>query len=190
MPFLPHKGFALTSRLKTAKCERLWSRANCQVRMFLKQLNRRIQQLLAVENKTILQQSKPSTFYIMFQLTLIFYPHHTGMRSQMLYPDGSFEIFQERMFVKQRRTHGWRTYLLLKNIFMLKQKSSSLYMICFNSVKKFLSNYLCTLHWHAFTNALHKRGVIWNLPLHTPEALTCCRKKYLCSSKNNQISTS
>jgi len=26
-----------------------------------------------------------------------------------------------------------------------------------------LSNYLCTLHWHAFTNALHKR-VIWNLP--------------------------
>ena len=25
MPFLPHKGFALTGRLKTAKCECLWS---------------------------------------------------------------------------------------------------------------------------------------------------------------------
>jgi len=46
---------------------------------------------------------------------------------------------------------------------MLEQKSSNLYMICSNSVKTFLSNYLCTLHWHAFTNALHK-WVIWNLP--------------------------
>jgi len=36
-------------------------------------------------------------------------------------------------------------------------------MICLNAVNKSLSNYLCTLHWHAFTNALHKR-VIWNLP--------------------------
>jgi len=73
----------------------------------------------------------------MFHLTLIFYPHHTGMRSQMLYTSVSFEICQERMFVKQRRTHGWSTYLLSKEIFMLKQKSSNLYMICFNSVKKF-----------------------------------------------------
>ena len=36
MPFLPHKDFALTGRLKTAKCQCLWSRANCQVRIFLK----------------------------------------------------------------------------------------------------------------------------------------------------------
>jgi len=28
------------------------------------------------------------------------------MRSQMLYTDGSFEICQERMFVKQHRKHG------------------------------------------------------------------------------------
>jgi len=34
----------------------------CQVRMFAKQLNRRLQQLLAVKNKTIVQQPKPSTF--------------------------------------------------------------------------------------------------------------------------------
>jgi len=69
--------------------------------MFLKQLNRWLQQLLAFENKTILQQLKPSTFYMMFYLTLIFYRHHTGMRSQILYTNGSFEICQERMYVKQ-----------------------------------------------------------------------------------------
>jgi len=50
MPFLPYKGFALMGHLKTAKCEWLWAastakceclriRANCQVRMFLKQPN-------------------------------------------------------------------------------------------------------------------------------------------------------
>jgi len=88
--------------LKTAKCECLWSRANCQVRMFVKQPKMRLQQFLAVENKTILQQPKPSILYMMFQLTLIFYPHHTGMPSEMLYTNGSFETCQERMFVKQR----------------------------------------------------------------------------------------
>jgi len=63
-------------------------------------------QLLAVENKTILQQLKPSALYMMCQHTLIFYPHRTGMRSEMLYTNGSFEICQERMFVKQRRKDG------------------------------------------------------------------------------------
>jgi len=42
-PFLPFKGFALTGRLKTAKCECLWSRAHCQMGMFVKQPNRRLQ---------------------------------------------------------------------------------------------------------------------------------------------------
>ena len=93
-----------------------------QLRMFVKQPNRRLHQLLAVENKTILQQLKPSTLYMMFQLTLIFYPHHTGMRSEMLYTNGSFEICQERMFVKQRRKNGWSSYLLPKKIFILNQK--------------------------------------------------------------------
>ena len=37
MPFLPHKSFALTGRLKTPKCECLWSSAHCKVRMFVKQ---------------------------------------------------------------------------------------------------------------------------------------------------------
>jgi len=71
--------------------------------MFLKQPNRRLQQLLAVENKTILQQLKPSTLYMMFQLTLIFYPHHAGMHSEMLHPYRRLEICPERMFVKQHR---------------------------------------------------------------------------------------
>jgi len=122
MPFLPYKGFALTGRLKTGKCECLWSSAHCQVQMFV---------------NTILQQLKPSTLYMMFQLTLIFYPHHTGMRSEMLYTNGLFEICQERMFVKQRWKHGWSSYLLPKKIFVLKQKSSNLYMIGFKSERKF-----------------------------------------------------
>jgi len=80
---------------------------DCQVRMFVKQPNRWLQQLLAVEIKTILLQlKKPSTLYMMFQLTLIFYPHLTGMRSETLYTNGSFEIFQERVFVKQHRKNG------------------------------------------------------------------------------------
>jgi len=58
----------------------------------------------------------------MFQLTLILYPHHTGMRSEKLYTDGSFEISQERMSVKQHRKNGWSIYLLPKKILMLKQK--------------------------------------------------------------------
>ena len=35
------------------------------------------------------------------------------MRSQMLYQRGSFEICQERLFVKQHRTHRWSSYLLV-----------------------------------------------------------------------------
>jgi len=74
--------------------------------MILKQPNRQLQQLLAVQHKTILQQLTPPTLYMMFQLTLIFYPHHAGMHSEMLYTNGSFEICQVRMFVKQRRKHA------------------------------------------------------------------------------------
>jgi len=53
------------------------------------------------------------------------------MHSQMLYTNGPFEICQERMFVKQRRTHSWSIYLLLKKLFMLKQRPSNLYMTGF-----------------------------------------------------------
>ena len=114
MPFLPYKGFGLMGHLKTDKCECLRSRANRHVQMFVKQPNRRLQCLLAVENKKILQQLKRSALYMMFQLTLIFYPHHAGMHSEMLYPNRRFEICQERIFVKQHRKNGWSIYLLPK----------------------------------------------------------------------------
>jgi len=122
---------------RISKYECLRSKPNCQVRMFVKQPNRRFQQLLAVGNKAILQRLKPSTLYTMFQLALIFYPHHTGMRSEMLYTKGSFEICQERMFVKQRRKIGWSSYLLPKKYLYSNKNRSNLYMICSNSVKKF-----------------------------------------------------
>jgi len=125
-------------RLKTAKCEWLWSSVHCPVQMFVKQSNRRLQQLLAVENKTIVQQLKPSTLYVMFQLTLIFYPHHTGMRSQMLYPNGSFEICQERMCVKQRWKDDWSIYLLPKKTIYAQAKIvKSLHVMFYLSKKVF-----------------------------------------------------
>jgi len=34
-----------------------------------------------------------------------------------------------------------------------------------------------------------KNECLWNSVENTAEAVTCCRKKYLCSSKNSQIST-
>jgi len=48
-----------------------------------------------------------------------------------------------------------------------------------------LSNYLWTLHWHAFTNALHKR-VIWNLPrANACEAASNTRLKQLLAVEKN-----
>jgi len=41
MPFLAHKVFTLTGRLKTAKCKCLGGSMNCQVWMFVKQPNSR-----------------------------------------------------------------------------------------------------------------------------------------------------
>ena len=59
----------------------------------------------------------------MFQLTLILYRHHTGMRSEMLYTNGSFEICQERMFVKQRRKKRLKHLLAAeKNIYTQAKK--------------------------------------------------------------------
>jgi len=123
---------------------------------------------------------------MIFHLSLIFYAHHTCMRSQMLCTNRSFEICEERMLVKQRQR--WLKHVLAaEKIFMLKQKSSNLYMICFNSVKKFLSNYL--LHsalacaHKCFTQIGHlksaKSECLWSSVEHRSEALNCCWKKYL-----------
>jgi len=141
----------------------------CQERIFVKQRRKNGWSSYLLPKKIFMLKQKSSNLYKIYSTFrknicwVIIYALWIGIRSQMLYTNGSFEICQERMFVKQRRTHGWSNFLLSKKIFMLKQTSSNFYVICFNSVKMVLSNYLCTLHWHAFTNALHKR-VIWNLP--------------------------
>jgi len=90
--------------------------------MFVKQPNRLLQQLLAVENKTILQQPKPSTFWIRFNVTLIFSSTSHWHASRNICTNGSFEVSQERMFVRQRRTHYRSTYLLSKKTIYAQAK--------------------------------------------------------------------
>jgi len=76
MPFLPHKGFALTGRLKTSKCGCLWKSWTDGSSSYLLL---KIKQLCSSQNRQL---------FTVFHLTLIFYPHHTDMRSQMLYTNG------------------------------------------------------------------------------------------------------
>jgi len=67
------------------------------------------------------------------------------------------------MFVKQRRTHSWSSYLPGKKYIYPKGKIvKSLHHLCSMSVKTFLIMHLYTLQQHTFINALHKR-VIGNL---------------------------
>ena len=117
----------------------------CQVRMFVKQ--RRTHSWSSyLPGKNIFKAKivKSLHHFVLSQwkrFWVYIYEHCSSMCSQMLYPNRRFEIWQVWMFVKQRRTHGWSTYLLSKKIFMLKQKSSNLYIIGFNSVRKFLIVY-------------------------------------------------
>jgi len=104
-----------------------------------------------------------------------------GLRSQMLYPNRRIEIWQVRMFVKQRRTHGWSSCLPGKNIFIPQQKSSNLYIIMFY-VSENVSEYVfmhsavaCVLK--CFTREGHlksaKNECLWNSVENTVEAVTC-----------------
>jgi len=60
----------------------------------------------------------------------------------MLYTRGSFEICQERLFVKQRRTHRWSSYLLValtelwKNIIIhiVPRKNTQSFIFAWNFV--------------------------------------------------------
>jgi len=74
--------------------------------MFLKQPNRQLQQLFAVENKNNFAAAKTVNSLNDVPPHTNFDPHYTGMRSQMLNTNRSFEICQERMFVKQPRKDG------------------------------------------------------------------------------------
>jgi len=76
--------------------------------------------------------------------------------SQTIYTNGPFQIWEVRKFLKQHWTY-WSSSCLLskKNIYAKAKIVESLHDM-FQRSKIFLSNYyLCTLHWHAFTNALH-----------------------------------
>ena len=78
----------------------------------------RLKQLLA-EEKYIYSKAKivkSLHHYVLSQwkrFWVCIYAHCSSMRSQMLYTRGSFEICQERLFVKQRWTLRWSSYLLV-----------------------------------------------------------------------------
>jgi len=97
------------------------------------------------------------------------------------YTHRSFEICQVRMLVKQRRTHGWSSYLPGKNTFILKQKSSNLYIIMFE-VSENLSEYVfmhtavaCVHKCFTLTGHLKsaKNECLSNSVANTAEAVTC-----------------
>ena len=104
-----------------------------------------------------------------------------GLRSQMLYPNRRIKICQVKMFVKQRRTHGWSSYLPRKNIFIPQQKSSNLYIIMFQvsenvSEYVFMHTAVACVH-KCFTREGHlksaKSDCLSNSVEHSGEAVTC-----------------
>ena len=121
VPFLANKGFALNGPFE-----------DCQVRMFVKQRAlpsaNVFEAVLNAKCECFWNSQTPGySSYLLLKIkqfcsswnrqhcawcfTLIFYPHHTGMRSEMLYTNGSFEICQERMFVKQRQKKRLKHWL-------------------------------------------------------------------------------
>ena len=110
---------------------------DCKVLMFVKQRRTQSWSSYFPEKKYIYPQGKNVKslhHYVLSQwkcFWVYIYALCIGMHSQMLYPNRRIEIWQVRMFVKQRRTHGWSSYFPGKNIFILKEKSSNLYIIMF-----------------------------------------------------------
>ena len=104
--------------LKTAKCECLLSSVEHSWSSYLPG-----KKYIYPQGKIV----KSLHHYVLSQwkrFWVCIYAHCSSMRSQMLHTRGSFEICQERMFVKQRRQHSWSSYLLValtelgKNIIM------------------------------------------------------------------------
>ena len=85
-----------------------------------------------------------------------------------------------------------------KNIFILKEKSSNLYIIMFcvsGNVSEYVfmhSALVCVHKYFTLTGGLKsgKCECLWSSAEHTAEAVTCQGKIYLSHSKNRQISTS
>ena len=99
----------------------------------------------------------------------------------MLYPNRRIEICHVRMFVKQRRAHGWSSYLPGKNIFIPQQKSSYLYIIMFEvseNVSEYVFMHTAVAYVRkCFTREGHlksaKNDCLSNSVEHTGEAVTC-----------------
>ena len=91
-----HKCFTLTGGLKSDKSECLWSSAEHTA------------EAVAWQEKYIYPKAKivkSLHHYVLSQwkrFWICIYVHCSSMRSQMSYPDRQFEIWQVRMFVKQR----------------------------------------------------------------------------------------
>ena len=114
-------------------------------------------------------QQKSSNLYIIYVLCqwkrfwLCVYAHWSNMRSQMLYTRGSFEICQERLFVKQRRKHSWSSYLLValtelrKNVltYIVQRKNTQSVILAWKIHKeiglheKTRQNFTCTWPEHS-----------------------------------------
>jgi len=91
------------------------------------------------------------------------YAHCSSMRSQMLYTNGSLEICQERVFVKQRRKHSWSSYLLValtelrKNVitYIAPRKNTQNFIFAWKIHKKLglhkktTQNFTCTWPEHS-----------------------------------------
>jgi len=91
-----HKCFTLTGHLKSDKCECLRSSAEHTT------------EAITCRRKYIYPKAKifiSLHHYVLSQwkcFWICIYVHCSSMRSQMLYPNRRFEIWQVRMFVKQR----------------------------------------------------------------------------------------
>ena len=115
------KCFILTGGLKSGKCERLWSSAEHTA------------EAVTCQGKYIYPTAnivKSLHNYVRSQWKLLWvciYAHCSSMRSQMLYTRGSFEICQERLFVKQRRKHRWSSNLLVALTELRKKLLCTLY---------------------------------------------------------------
>ena len=99
----------------------------------------------------------------------------------MLYPNRRIEIWQVRMFVKQRRTHGWSSFLPGKNTFIPQQKLSNLYIIMFevsenDSEYVFMHTAVACVHKCFTLTCSLKSGkceCLWSSAEHAAEAVTC-----------------
>ena len=134
MPFLHYKGFALTGHLKTAKCECLWSSRTgssssyllLKIKQFCSSLNRQLSTWCSNSHLFFIHITLPC-IQKCFTLT----GHLKSAKNECLW-----SIIEK---TAEALTCCRKKYLYSSKI------RPNLYMICFTSVKKFLSNYLCTL---------------------------------------------